>query len=102
MPAILGAERRAVRPIVVLDIEPQIVSNTWVAGYSNDVFVYIPSVRVLKEETIIDTVERLTAKTAPYTQSPVAAMALASPRRGALDHCVNALDNDDKSMGLVR
>ena len=63
-------------------------TNTWVAGYSNDVFAYIPSVRILKEggyegggamipygqpgkfhpaveETIIDTVERLVAKTAP-------------------------------------
>ncbi len=63
-------------------------TNTWVAGYSNDVFAYIPSVRILKEggyegggamipygqpgkfhpaveETIIDTVERLAAKTAP-------------------------------------
>lgn len=61
-------------------------SNTWVAGYSNDVFAYIPSVRVLKEggyegggamipygqpgkfhpaveETIVDVVERLVAKT---------------------------------------
>ncbi|MCC6537990.1 MAG: neutral/alkaline non-lysosomal ceramidase N-terminal domain-containing protein [Bryobacterales bacterium] len=60
--------------------------KTWVAGYSNDVFAYIPSVRVLKEggyegggamipygqpgkfhpaveETIIDTVERLAAQT---------------------------------------
>ncbi|MGH9660512.1 MAG: neutral/alkaline non-lysosomal ceramidase N-terminal domain-containing protein, partial [Bryobacteraceae bacterium] len=24
-------------------------NDTWVAGYSNDVFAYIPSVRVLKE-----------------------------------------------------
>lgn len=61
-------------------------ANTWVAGYSNDVFAYIPSVRVLKEggyegggamipygqpgrfhpaveETIVDVVERLVAKT---------------------------------------
>lgn len=60
--------------------------KTWVAGYSNDVFAYIPSVRVLKEggyegggamipygqpgkfhpaveETIIDSVERLVAQT---------------------------------------
>lgn len=61
-------------------------ANTWVAGYSNDVFAYIPSVRVLKEggyegggamipygqpgkfhpaveETIVDMIERLVART---------------------------------------
>ncbi|MFN7923490.1 MAG: neutral/alkaline non-lysosomal ceramidase N-terminal domain-containing protein [Bryobacteraceae bacterium] len=63
-------------------------TNTWVAGYSNDVFAYIPSLRVLKEggyegggamlaygqpgpfhpsveETIIDKIEELVRRTQP-------------------------------------